>query len=137
MKKPPPSEPGCVVYTADPQLRRPEQFVRSMIADLFASRELAWRLLLRNIQSQYRRSLLGYLWALLPPLVSTLVWVFLRGARIFNVGETDIPYPAYVLVGTLLWQSFVEALNSPLRQLSAAQSTWPTPIRSSSRRPRC
>jgi lipopolysaccharide transport system permease protein len=50
-----------VVYTPDSQLRRPRQLVRSMVADLLASRELAWRLLVRNISAQYRQSLLGYL----------------------------------------------------------------------------
>ena len=111
-----------VVYTPDSQLRRPRQLVRSMVTDLLASRELAWRLLVRNISAQYRQSLLGYLWAFLPPIVTTLVWVFLNSQQILNVGATDIPYPAYVMVGTLLWQGFVEALNSPIKLITSSRS---------------
>jgi lipopolysaccharide transport system permease protein len=57
----------------------------------------------------------------LPTLTTTLIWVYLNSAHVFNVAHTDIPYPAYVLVGTVLWQAFVDALNSPLQQLSSAQ----------------
>ena len=111
-----------VVYTAESQLRRPRQFLRRMAADLLASRELAWRLLLRDIRAQYRRTLLGYLWVFLPPLFTTLIWSYLHGARVLRVETTEITYPLYVLVGTLLWQGFVDALNAPLRQLAASQS---------------
>ena len=111
-----------VVYTPDPQLRQPRQLVRSMVADLLASRQLAWRLFVRNISAQYRQSLLGYLWAFLPPIVTTLTFVFLHAQQILNVGETSIPYPAYVMVGTLLWQGFVDALNSPIKLITSSKS---------------
>lgn len=110
-----------VIYTPDSQLRWPRQFMRSMIADLLASRELAWRLLVRNIRAQYRQSLLGYLWVLLPALATTLIWVFLNKSQMLEIGETDIPYPVYVLAGTLLWQGFVDALNRPIQQLRASE----------------
>ena len=115
-----------VVYTPESQLRHPRQLVRSMVTDLLASRELAWRLLVRNISAQYRQSLLGYLWAFVPPIVTTLSWVFLNSQQILNVGTTDIPYPAYVMVGTLLWQGFVDALNSPLRLITSSKSMLAT-----------
>lgn len=111
-----------VVYTPDSQLRRPRELVCSMVSDLLASRELAWRLFVRNISARYRRSLLGYLWAFLPPIVTTLTWVFLNSQKILSVGETDIPYPAYVMVGTLLWQGFVDALNSPIKIITSSKS---------------
>jgi lipopolysaccharide transport system permease protein len=38
------------------------------------------------------------------------------------VGDTGIPYPAYVMVGTLLWQGFVEALNSPIKLITSSKS---------------
>jgi len=111
-----------VVYTPDSQLRQPRQLLHSMVADLLASRELAWRLLVRNISAQYRQTLLGYLWAFLPPIATTLTFVFLNSQKILSVGDTSIPYPAYVMVGTLLWQGFVDALNSPLRLLRTSKS---------------
>ena len=110
------------IYTPESQLRHPRQLVRSMVSDLKASRELAWRLFVRNISAQYRQTMFGYVWAFLPPIVTTLVWVFLNSQNILNVGETEIPYPVYVMVGTLLWQGFVDALNSPIKLVTSSRS---------------
>lgn len=111
---------SMVVYSADSQLRRPRQFLRGALADLLASRELAWRLFVRNVRGQHRQSLLGYLWVVLPPLATTLIWVLLDASQVVNIGDTGIPYALYVLCGTVLWQSFLDALNTPLRQVSGA-----------------
>lgn len=115
------NSPTEVVYTSDSQLRHPRQFARQMVTDLLAARELAWRLLVRNIEGQYRQPLLGYFWIILPSLATTLLWIFLNQSQILDVGETDIPYPVYVLVGTLLWQGFIDALNSPFQQLATSE----------------
>jgi lipopolysaccharide transport system permease protein len=92
-----------------------------MVADLRLSRELAWSLLLRSLRSQYRRPLLGYLWIFLPPAATTLIWVILHQRRIFQISNLSVPYPVYILAGTLLWQTFVDALNSPYNQLTSSE----------------
>jgi lipopolysaccharide transport system permease protein len=107
------------VYTAESSLRKPRTFVRGLWADFRAARQLAGVLFRRNVRAQYRQSLLGYVWLFLPPIVTTLTWVFLNAAGILNIQQADVPYPLYVLIGTLLWQGFVDALNSPLSQLTA------------------
>lgn len=110
------------VYSSESPLRRPGQLLRDMFQDISESRELALRLFIRNIRSKYRQTVFGYVWAFLPPVVTTMVFVFLNSQKIINVGDTDIPYPAYVLIGTLLWQGFVDALNSPLRVMNESKS---------------
>ena len=111
-----------IIYTSESLLRHPIKLTKSMGRDLWASRELAWRLFVRNISAQYRQSLLGYLWAFLPPIFTTLTFVFLNSQKILSAGNTDIPYPAYVMVGTLLWQGFVDALNSPIKLVTSSKS---------------
>jgi lipopolysaccharide transport system permease protein len=54
-----------VVYTSESRIRHPWQLFQEMGRDLLASRELAWRLLVRDISAQYRQSLFGVLWAFL------------------------------------------------------------------------
>lgn len=110
------------IYTSHSQLRHPAQFLRHMGADLRASRSLAWRLLLRDIRSQYRQSLLGYLWIVLPALATTLTWVMLNKMQLFRIDAVGVPYPVYVLAGTLLWQGFSDALNSPFQQMASSES---------------
>lgn len=111
-----------VVYSADPQLRSLRAFAAAVRADLRVAPPVAWQLFRRRLQAGYRQSWLGYLWLLLPPLATSAAWVYLHAARVLDVGPTDLPYPVYVLTGTLLWQVFADALNAPLQQLSAARA---------------
>lgn len=92
-----------------------------MFRDLFRGRELAWRLALRDIRSQYRQAFLGILWAFITPLATTITWIFLSGAGIVSVGETDLPYPVYVFTGTILWSILIDAMNAPLQRTNAAR----------------
>jgi lipopolysaccharide transport system permease protein len=110
------------VYTPDSPLRQPARFVRLMVADLAASRELAWRLFIRDFSAQYRNSVLGYVWVFIPPLVASLPFVYLNWAGVVRIDDTPIPYAAYAIIGTIIWQTFVDALNSPLRTANAARS---------------
>ena len=111
-----------VVYDSRSQLRSPGRLMRAMLRDLMASRELAYRLCLRNLSAKYRHSALGYVWAVVPPLVTSLTFVFLRSQGVFNADGTSIPYAAYVMIGTLLWQGFTDALESPLRIVTQSKS---------------
>lgn len=108
------------IYTPDSSLASPGQMLRDMFRDLLASRELAWRLTVRDISAQYRQAFLGILWAFIVPLANTITWIFLSTAGIITVGATALPYPVYVLTGTLLWAIFMEAMNAPQAQTSGA-----------------
>ena len=86
----------------------------AIIRDIGPAHELAFRLFLRDIKSQYRQSFLGFIWVLVPPLLTAGLWIFLNNNKIINVAETKIPYPLFVMMGTILWQVFAEAVNQPL-----------------------
>lgn len=113
-----------VIYTADPQLRSPRRLLGQMRADLGASWGLAWRLTIRDIKAQYRRSILGILWAFIPPVVTALVFIALNRGGVIEIRETDLPYAAFALFGTTLWFVFTEALNSPLKVMNANRSMF-------------
>lgn len=108
------------VYTPEPQLRSPGALLRAMRRDLGSSRELAWRLFVRDLSARYRQSILGVFWSFVPPLVTGLVFIILQSKHIVNFGKTDIPYPVFAIVGTLLWQLFTESLNGPLGSVRSA-----------------
>jgi lipopolysaccharide transport system permease protein len=111
-----------IVYTPRSGLRSPLVMARQMWKDLLDSRELAWRLTVRDIRAQYRQSLLGILWAFLPPIATALIFVLLNSRKIINISETTIPYPAFAMFGTVLWQIFVESLNAPLKSVNKSKS---------------
>lgn len=110
------------VYSPDSELLSFRKLLRSMWSDLLASRELAWRLLVRNISAQYRQSLLGYAWAFVPPVFTSLIWIFINSQNIMNIGDTRIPYPVFVLTGTVLWATFTESLNGPLQMVNESKA---------------
>ena len=110
------------VYTPESQLRHPVALFKRMYWDLLASRELAWRLLVRDISAQYRQSFLGIIWAFIPPIVTAIGFTLANQAKVINIGVTDLPYPAYVLFSMTLWQTFVEALNAPIQAVNSAKS---------------
>lgn len=81
-----------------------------MFRELAESRELINRLVMRDMASQVRQSFLGYLWILLPPVATTVVFSLLRQADIINVPMADdaLPYALFVLVGTTIWGLFTQ-----------------------------
>lgn len=110
-----------VTYTPSSQLRAPWKMIRSMWRDLRASRELAWQLFVRDLSAQHRQSLLGIVWAFVPPIVTSIVFIFLQSRSIIQFGKTDIPYAAYVFVGVILWQLFSESVAAPLKSVTLAK----------------
>jgi lipopolysaccharide transport system permease protein len=109
------------VYTSRSELRHPLRFFAGATHDLRRSPAVAWAVFRSNMQARYRRAWLGYLWLLLPTLGTTLVWVYVQSRRIVDIAPTAVPYPVYVLAGTILWQVFADALNAPLQQLAAGR----------------
>jgi lipopolysaccharide transport system permease protein len=109
------------VYTPESPLRRPALLLVEMIRDLARSRELAWRLFIRDVSAHYRRSILGYAWVFIPPLVASLPFIYLNAQGVIKIGDTPIPYGAFAITGTTIWQVFVDALNAPLRTVTAAR----------------
>ncbi|HID53934.1 MAG TPA: ABC transporter permease [Anaerolineae bacterium] len=110
------------IYTPESQMRSPGLLLRAMVSDIKASRELSWRLFVRDLSAQYRQSIFGVLWAFVPPIITSVIFIILQSRNIVNFGETDIPYPVFVLVGTILWQLFTESLNAPLKSVTASKA---------------
>jgi lipopolysaccharide transport system permease protein len=115
------SESRITIYTPDSLLASPIRMAREMLFDLASSRELAWRLTVRDLSAQYRQTFLGFLWAIIIPLANTLVWIFLSRSGVVNVSDTPLPYPVYVFTGTMLWAILMDALNAPLQMVTASK----------------
>ena len=110
------------IYGPEPLLQHPWAMLRAISADIWAGRELAWRLFVRDLSAQYRQTYLGYIWAFLPPLVASFTFIFLQSQGITNITGTGIPFPAFAMMGTLLWQVFVDAIVTPSNSLNSARS---------------
>ncbi len=92
--------------------------LRGMLKDAHSAWDLAYILAKRDIKAQYRQSFLGYFWAFFTPLFNAFLWLFLQSSGIIQIADTGMPYAAYVLSGTLLWQIFTESVLMPLTQMT-------------------
>ena len=117
----PASQLPVTIYTPDSGLADPRRLIREMAAELRDSRELAYTLFSRDMKAQFRQSVLGYAWLFFPPIATTCVWFFLNRSGVVRVADTGMPYPAFVMIGTLLWQAFLESLTKPMNAINGAR----------------
>lgn len=97
------------------------KLLRESISDIQGSLFLARQLAIRDITAQYRQSYLGIIWAFITPLVTALVWIVLNSSGAVRISDTGLPYPVYVISGTLLWSIITESINSPIASTNAAR----------------
>lgn len=79
------------------------------------------RILLRELTKtefklRYQGSVLGYLWALLRPLLMFAILYFVF-AVVMNFNNTIPHYPVYLLTGTVLWSFFAECTNQGIQAI--------------------
>jgi lipopolysaccharide transport system permease protein len=51
-----------------------------------------------------------------------MTFIFLQSQGITNIEGNSIPFPAFVMMGTLLWQTLVDSIQSPLNSVKGARS---------------
>jgi lipopolysaccharide transport system permease protein len=80
--------------------------------DISASRHVIVRLFWRDFFAQFRQKILGYLWALIGPLFGIVSFLFLFFVGVLKPGEGEIPYAAYVLIGSTVWGCLPGAMGA-------------------------
>lgn len=78
--------------------------------DLWRYRELLGFLAWRDIKVRYKQAALGASWALIQPVVTTVIFTVIFG-RLASMPSGGDPYPLLVLAGLLPWQFFSNALT--------------------------
>ena len=93
-----------------------------MAVDLVRSRELIWRLFLRDFQAKYKQSLLGIAWVVINPIVTIGVFVYLNNAGVLRIGSTGVPYVAFALIGLTIWNLFASGIAAAAISIVGAGS---------------
>ncbi len=95
---------------------------RVMMWNIYRSRELIWQLFKRDFLASYKKSFLGIFWMVISPVMGIISWVFLQQTGMLKPGNVGIPYPVYVLVGSLMWGVFMDSTEAATQTLSAGAS---------------
>lgn len=84
---------------------RPKRKFDFGLRELWSYKELFYFFTWRDIKVKYKQTFLGFLWAVLQPLVTMVVFTFFFG-RLLKVPSSNLPYEVFVLSGLLLWNIF-------------------------------
>ncbi len=88
---------------------------------LWEYRELLYFLVWRDVKVRYKQTALGVAWAILQPLMATLIFSVFFG-RLARLPSDGVPYPVFVYVAMVPWQYFANALTESSNSLVASQN---------------
>lgn len=80
------------------------------LKELIEYRELFYFFTWRDIKVKYRQTFLGFLWAILQPLLLMIIFTFFIG-RALNVPSEGMDYPVFVFSGLMLWLIFSSGIT--------------------------
>jgi lipopolysaccharide transport system permease protein len=85
------------------------------LRELWAYRELAWVLTLRDIKVRYKQTVLGAAWAIIQPFFTMLIFSAVFG-RLARIPSDNLPYPLFCFAALVPWTFFssgmLQAANS-------------------------
>jgi ABC-type polysaccharide/polyol phosphate export permease len=89
--------------------------LKSEVRDLLAHRHLAWQLVHRDLTIRYKRSVLGFLWTMLHPLLMMLIFLIVFS----NVFRFQTPhYETYFLSEYIAWIFFAQTVTQVMTSVA-------------------
>jgi lipopolysaccharide transport system permease protein len=87
--------------------------------ELYKHRDLLAYWTWRNIKGRHAQSALGLGWAIIQPVVSTVIFTVVFGI-LMRVESDGVPYPLFALCGMVVWTYFSGALREAVDSLAGA-----------------
>lgn len=90
---------------------KPKNTFSLNLKELIEYRELFYFFTWRDIKVKYRQTLLGFLWAILQPLLLMLIFSYFVGKALKAPSE-GMAYPVFVFSGLMLWLIFSSGITA-------------------------
>lgn len=87
-----------------------EKLFHLNLSELKHYRDLIGLLVRRDFVSVYKQTILGPLWFIIQPLITTVMYMFVFG-NIAKISTDNIPQPLFYFSGTMLWTFFSNNLT--------------------------
>lgn len=114
---------SIITYEPDNSLKRGYIYIfREIWHEFIKNRWLTFQLFKRDFFSIYKQSFIGVFWAFIMPLISVGTFIILNRSGVFTIGEIDVPYPIYAILGLAFWQLFSTGLVASSNSLVKAGS---------------
>lgn len=86
------------------------KLLRLNLREVWQYRDLCMLLVRRAITTQYKQTLLGVLWFVIQPLLTTVIYMVVFGG-IAGISTDGLPQPLFYLSGIALWNYFADSLT--------------------------
>jgi len=96
------------VTTMEYEIKPKEKFGLGL-KELWDARELFYFFTWRDIRVKYKQTFLGFAWAIIQPILMTLIFSLIFIKNDFNL---NVPYPIFVCSGFILWNIFATGISS-------------------------
>ena len=93
------------------------------IKGLWNYRDLYHMYIKRDIVTQYKQTILGPLWYLIQPLLTTIIYMFVFGG-LAGISTDGIPQPLFYMAGITLWNYFSSCFTSCSNVFAANQGVF-------------
>ena len=91
-------------------------FLSINFKEILAARELLFLFIKRDFLSRYRQTLLGPLWFVLQPLLTSFVFAGIF-SKVTRIPTDRIPAPLFYFCGLLIWNYFSQCVSSVAKAL--------------------
>jgi lipopolysaccharide transport system permease protein len=95
---------------------------KEIFSEVKENRWLIYQLFKRDFLTTYKQSVFGILWVFVIPIVSVGTFVVLNLSGLFVIGNINVPYAIYALLGLAFWQLFSTGLIAASGSLVKAGS---------------
>ncbi len=95
---------------------KPKQQLFFDLTELWQFRDLFLIFVWRNLKVRYKQTFLGVVWAVLQPVLTTVIFTIFFG-NIARISSGDLPYSLFVFFGLVYWNFFSSALTSASNSL--------------------
>ena len=116
--------------TANPENRRRPLVIRPRkgllevdLKALWRYRDLWYMYVRRDIVTMYKQTILGPLWFLIQPVLTTVMYMFVFGG-LAGISTDGAPQPLFYLSGITLWNYFSDSFNKSSDVFSANASVF-------------
>lgn len=80
------------------------------LREIWEYRDLLWMFVRRDIVTIYKQTVLGPVWFVVQPIMTTLVYLLVFG-QIAKIGTDGLPGVLFYLSGIVMWNYFAESFN--------------------------
>lgn len=92
------------------EIKSTSSIIDLKLKDTWEYRDLLWLLIRRDFVSVYKQTILGPIWFLIQPVITTITFTFVFG-KLAGLSTDGVPQPLFYMAGITIWNYFSDCIN--------------------------